>query len=75
MWTFLGTLLLGILSGLFEPVRKWFSDHKIAADAVEKERARVAEILAHTQEAEDRAEVHAPHGKPDLTQRLDDGTA
>lgn len=73
--TFIATLILAGLSWLVEPLRYWWHGRKSAAEAVEKERARVAEILAHTQDAEDRAAVHAPKSKAELLQRLDDGTA
>ena len=75
MSTVIITLILAGLSWLIEPLRYWWHGRTAAAKAVEKERARVAEILAHTQAAEDRAEVHAPKSKADLMQRLDDGTA
>lgn len=72
MSTVIITLILAGLSWLIEPLRYWWHGRKSAAEAVEKERARVAEILAHTQEAEDKVKTPS---KAELMQRLDDGTA
>jgi hypothetical protein len=72
MSTVIATLILAGLSWLIEPLRYWWHGKQAAAKAVEQERARVAEILVHTQEAEDKVKTPS---KADLMQRLDDGTA